>query len=141
MADDNTLARRTWDTAKAEQDYALRLAAEREEAKTKKLGKGKLPPATGSQNSVQARTEAVIKTEELRGKRELVAPITGYGNQGRSAGFYCEVCDLTYKDSFSYLDHINSSQRTCPCRESVLMGRLSQVGDFGEGGEGDGRAG
>ena len=69
------------------------------------------PPASTDGSSVQARTEAIIKVEELRGKRELVTALVGRGNKGKSAGFYCEVCDLTYKDSFSYLDHINSSQR------------------------------
>lgn len=74
---------------------------------------GKLPPpASTDMGSVQARTEAVIKVEELHGKRELVAPLMGYGNKGKSAGFYCDACDLTFKDSLSYLDHLNSSQRT-----------------------------
>jgi U4/U6.U5 tri-snRNP component SNU23 len=112
-------SRRTWDREEAEKKYAERIArekAEQKEAKNKKAGMGKLPPpAATDSNTVQARTEAVIKAEELRGKRELVAPLTGFGNKGKSAGFYCEVCDLTYKDSFSYLDHINSSQRTIPC--------------------------
>lgn len=111
-------ARRTWDPQEAERKYAERIEREKEEAKEakkKKAAGGKLaPPSSGSANSVQARTEAVIKTEELRGKRELVAPTMAIGNKGRSAGFYCEVCDLTYKDSFSYLDHINSSSRICP---------------------------
>jgi U4/U6.U5 tri-snRNP component SNU23 len=110
--------RRTWDREEAEKKYAERIArekAEAKEAKDKKAGIGKLAaPKAGPTDSVQARTEAVIKVEELRGKRELVAPTVGLGNKGRSAGFYCEACDLTFKDSFSYLDHINSSQRTPP---------------------------
>jgi U4/U6.U5 tri-snRNP component SNU23 len=108
-------SRRTWDREEAERKHAQRLAREKEEAKeakNKKAGMGKLlPPASTEMNSVQARTEAVIKIDELHGKRELVAPLMGYGNKGKSAGFYCEACDLTFKDSFSYLDHINSSQR------------------------------
>ena len=118
MDDDNSVIapRKVWDVEEAERKYAERLEREKEEAKEakkKKAAGGKLaPPPSGNANSVQARTEAVIKTEELRGKRELVAPTQGIGNKGRSAGFYCEVCDVTYKDSFSYLDHINSSSRT-----------------------------
>lgn len=112
-------SRRTWDREEAERKYAERIArekAEEKEAKNKKAGMGKLPPPAATDlNSVQARTESVIKAEELRGKRELVAALTGRGIKGKSAGFYCEVCDLTYKDSFSYLDHINSSQRIFPC--------------------------
>jgi U4/U6.U5 tri-snRNP component SNU23 len=109
-------SRRTWDREEAERKHAERLAREKEEskeAKNKKAGMGKLPPpASTDMSSVQARTEAVIRVEELHGKRELVAPLMGYGNKGKSAGFYCEACDLTFKDSFSYLDHLNSSQRT-----------------------------
>jgi uncharacterized C2H2 Zn-finger protein len=26
----------------------------------------------------------------------------------------CDVCDLTFKDSMSYLDHVNSRFRTSP---------------------------
>ena len=117
--DDNAVtsgsARRTWDREEAEKKYAERIArekAEAKEAKNKKAGMGKLvAPKAGGTDSIQARTEAVIKVEELRGKRELVAPTMGLGNKGKSAGFYCETCDLTFKDSFSYLDHINSSSR------------------------------
>ena len=105
--------RRTWDVQEAERKYAERMAREKEEAKEaklKKAGMSKLgPPKSGPQNSVQARTEAVIKVDELKGKRELVAGNIGRGNKGKSAGFYCETCDLTFKDSLSYLDHINSS--------------------------------
>ena len=77
----------------------------------KKLAMGKLAPPSSASNSVQARTESVIKAEEIRGKRELVAPNMAMGIKGKSAGFYCETCDLTYKDSLSYLDHLNSSER------------------------------
>src|SRR5436190_22928131 len=108
-------SRRTWDRHEAEIKYEERLAREKAEAKnakSKKAGMGKLPPpASTDSHSIQARTEAVIKVEELRGKRELVTPLSGLGNKGKTAGFYCEICDLTYKDSFSYLDHLNSAQR------------------------------
>jgi U4/U6.U5 tri-snRNP component SNU23 len=109
----STAMRRTWDTEEASRKYAERLAREKEETKEAKSKKslGKLPPpAATSSNSVQARTEAILKRDELHGKRELVAPTMSLGNKGRSAGFYCEACDLTFKDSNSYLDHLNSQQ-------------------------------
>jgi U4/U6.U5 tri-snRNP component SNU23 len=110
--------RKTWDRDDAEKKYQERIAREKEdakEAKNKKAGLGKLPPpAATSSDSVQARTETVFKVEELKGKRELVAGVLLRGNKGKSAGFYCETCDLTFKDSLSYLDHINSSQRMLP---------------------------
>jgi hypothetical protein len=105
----------------------------------KKAGKLAPPPAATDMNSVQARTEAVIKIEDLRGKRELVAPGMAIGNKGKSAGFYCQACDLTFKDSLSYLDHLNSANRKSPSLYFWVeadLGRLSKVGDFGEGGTG-----
>lgn len=128
--------RRIWDREEAERKHAERLAREKEEAKEAKLKKagmlGKLgPPKAGSQDSVQARTEAVIKIEELKGKRELVAGNLGRGNKGKSAGFYCETCDLTFKDSLSYLDHINSSShyRKLGISGKVERATLEQVRD------------
>ena len=120
--------RRTWDHEEAERKYAERLAREKAEAKELKLKKahgGKLPPpASTSTNTVQARTEAIIKREELHGKRELVAPLLSRGNKGKSAGFYCETCDLTFKDSLSYLDHLNSSQHY---RKLGISGRVERA--------------
>jgi U4/U6.U5 tri-snRNP component SNU23 len=114
-SDMSTSGRRTWDKEQAARNYEERLAREKEEAKetkNKKAGMGKLPPpAAVDSNSVQARTEALIKREELHGKRELVAPTMGIGNKGRSAGFYCQFCDLTFKDSKSWIDHNNSNSR------------------------------
>jgi U4/U6.U5 tri-snRNP component SNU23 len=130
--------RRTWDKQEAERKYAERMAREKEEAKEAKLKKarigpgGKLaPPKLGSSDSVQARTESVIKIEELKGKRELVAGNLGRGNKGKSAGFYCEACDLTFKDSLSYLDHINSSghYRRLGISGKVERATLEQVRD------------
>ena len=133
------VSRRTWDREEAERKYEERLAREKseaKEAKNKKAGMGKIPPpAATDSNSVQARTEAVIKVEELRGKRELVTPLYGLGNKGKTAGFYCEACDLTYKDSISYLDHLNSAQRKFPPLECIilLMSRSQKGGNHREG--------
>src|SRR5277367_636596 len=122
-------ARRTWDREEAERNYTERLArekAEAKEAKSKKaLGSGKLPPpASTDLTTVQARTEAIIKSEELHCKRELVAPLLSRSNKGKSAGFYCETCDLTFKDSISYLDHLNSSQHY---RKLGISGRVERA--------------
>src|SRR5271170_2374142 len=108
-------ARRTWDREEAEKHYKERLAREKPEAKETKSKKalttGKLPPTASTDLTiVQARTEAIIKSEDLHGKREIVAPLLSHSNKGKGAGFYCETCDLTFKDSLSYLDHLNLSQ-------------------------------
>lgn len=31
----------------------------------------------------------------------------------KEPGFYCELCDKTYKDSLSFLDHCNTLRRKC----------------------------
>ena len=140
MAQTSGDGRRTWDREDAESKHKERLESEKAKAKSKKAGKagmGKLPPPASTDNSsIQARTEAVIKVEELHGKRELVAPLLGFGNKGKSAGFYCETCDLTYKDSLSYLDHINSSERMSLWQSGVNC-RLSKIGNFRQSRKGD----
>jgi U4/U6.U5 tri-snRNP component SNU23 len=110
------VARRTWDVHEAERKYKERMDREKEdskEVKSKKAGfSAKMPPpAFTDANSVQARPDGLINVEEWHGKRELAAPVLGRSRKGKSAGFYCEACDLTFKDQLSFLDHMNSSQR------------------------------
>ena len=33
--------------------------------------------------------------------------------KGRGAGFYCEACDLTFKDNLQWIEHQNSMQHLC----------------------------
>jgi U4/U6.U5 tri-snRNP component SNU23 len=44
------------------------------------------------------------------GKSTLVPAGAGVGKRGKGAGFYCEACDLTYKDNVQYIEHLNSKQ-------------------------------
>ena len=53
-----------------------------------------------------------------------MAPLLSRGNKGKSAGFYCETCDLTFKDSLNYLDHLNSSQHY---RRLRISGRVERA--------------
>lgn len=43
-------------------------------------------------------------------KTTLVPGTAAPGKRGKGIGFYCEACNLTYKDSIQYLDHLNSKQ-------------------------------
>lgn len=43
-------------------------------------------------------------------KITLVSGTAAPGKRGKGIGFYCEACNLTYKDSIQYLDHLNSKQ-------------------------------
>lgn len=128
--DDGTqVVRRTWDVEEAERKYQERLAREKEDSKDLKLKKAgfssKLPPpAFTDANSVQARPDGLINIEEYRGKRELAAPVLSRSRKGKSAGFYCQVCDLTFKDNLSYFDHMNSQQHH---RKLGLTGKVERA--------------
>lgn len=43
-------------------------------------------------------------------KVTIVSGTSAVGKRGKGVGFYCEACNLTYKDSIQWLDHINSKQ-------------------------------
>lgn len=43
--------------------------------------------------------------------RQFIVPgSASTGKRGKGAGLYCETCNLTFKDSIQYLDHINSKE-------------------------------
>ncbi|ORX72216.1 hypothetical protein DL89DRAFT_265834 [Linderina pennispora] len=80
--------RRTWD----DEVYAQKAPA----------GHPKQPKE--ERDLLQARTTQINLTEMV-GKTQIVqASTSGASSQ---PGFYCKVCDVTVKDSLSYLDHIN----------------------------------
>lgn len=43
-------------------------------------------------------------------KVTLVPGTAAPGKRGKGIGFYCAACNLTYRDSIQYLDHLNSKQ-------------------------------
>ncbi|VVT53089.1 uncharacterized protein SAPINGB_P003398 [Magnusiomyces paraingens] len=43
-------------------------------------------------------------------KVTLVSGTSAVGKRGKGVGFYCEACNLTFKDSIQWIDHINSKQ-------------------------------
>ncbi|KAI7831898.1 hypothetical protein BX661DRAFT_169756 [Kickxella alabastrina] len=47
----------------------------------------------------------------------------GVGNGGWAAGFYCKVCDVTVKDSLTYLDHINGKNHQRMLNRSMSVAR------------------
>jgi U4/U6.U5 tri-snRNP component SNU23 len=90
-----------------------REAAEKEERKArweaKMAGKKYFKPMDGSETLTTAR-DATIDFSKLVGTSTLVAAGAGVGKRGRGAGFYCEACDLTFKDNLQYVEHTNSMQ-------------------------------
>jgi U4/U6.U5 tri-snRNP component SNU23 len=65
------------------------------------------------------------------GKSTLVPAGSAVGKRGRGAGFYCEACDLTYKDNVQYIEHLNSKQHLINTGQSgeVVRATLQDVKD------------
>lgn len=115
--------RRTWDR----DEYAAK-AADRE-AKSKEEGKARqqaalagkkyhrralTPPDTRDTEARKAR----LNVAEQVGKVQMVIAGAGQGKRGKSAGFYCDACDLTFKDNLQFVEHLNSKQHLVNTGES-----------------------
>ena len=121
----DTAFRRTWD-----RDAYAAQADEREQ-QTKEEGRARYEAALQGKKYVRrASTPPDARSTEARrarlnvadqvGKTQLVPAGAGQGKRGRGAGFYCEACDLTYKDNLQFVEHLNS------------RGHLSATGESGE---------
>jgi U4/U6.U5 tri-snRNP component SNU23 len=105
--------RKTWDLDEYATKAKDREAKEKEEAKAryeaKLAGKKYHKPLTGDEAYTTARRKVIDLTAQV-GKTQLVPAGAGVGKRGRSAGFYCEPCDLTFKDNKQYIEHLNTMQ-------------------------------
>ena len=72
----------------------------------------------------EART-ARVDVASLVGKTMLVPAGSGVGKRGKSAGFYCEACDLTFRDSPSWIEHLNSKQHLSNTGQSMEVRRAT----------------
>lgn len=92
---------------------AERESAEKEERKArweaKMAGKKYYKPTDGSETLTTARN-ATQDFSRMVGQSTLVPAGAGVGKRGRGAGFYCEACDLTFKDNLQWIEHTNSMQ-------------------------------
>ncbi|KAJ2832067.1 U4/U6.U5 snRNP associated protein [Coemansia furcata] len=119
--------RRSWDSdtyAKKARDREQqnRLADEDEERRRKGLkprSRGARP--TEERELLQARRQAV-DLEGMVGKVQIVQASTAASGQ---PGFYCKVCDVTVKDSLSYLDHINGKNHQRVLNRSMRVANES----------------
>lgn len=109
----DTYFRKTWDL----DEYAARAkdreAKEKEESKAryeaKLAGKKYHKPLSGNETYTSARRNVLDLAGQV-GKTQLVPAGAGVGKRGRGAGFYCEACDLTFKDNLQFVEHLNSPQ-------------------------------
>ena len=114
-ASSDTSFRRTWDRA----EYSER--ANEREKKIKDEGRARYEASLQGKKYVRrASTPPDAKESEARkarldvasqvGKTMLVPATAAIGKRGKGAGFYCDACDLTYKDNLQYIEHLNSRQ-------------------------------
>jgi len=123
-ATSDTSFRKTWDRAEYAEKAAIREAGEKEESKARyeaKLeGRKYNPRSTPSDaKETSSRASRLDVTHNL-GKTTLIPAGAATGKRGRGAGQYCPDCDLTFKDSLQWVDHLNSRQH------------LDNVGESGE---------
>lgn len=99
------------DKAKEEEQRARAFAKENEE----RISKGQKPLSRSAfeqrkgpkpTQKLQQRDDP-LELDKNTNKTVVVAQ----GTRQNQPGFYCEACSRTYKDSASYLDHINSRAR------------------------------
>lgn len=119
----DTAFRKTWDR----EEYAAR--AEQRDQKTKEEGKARYEAALEGKKYIRrASTPEDARDTEARkarlnvadqvGKTMLVPAGAGQGKRGKGAGFYCDACDLTFKDNLQFVEHLNSKQHLVATGES-----------------------
>ncbi|SPN98410.1 related to C2H2 finger domain protein [Cephalotrichum gorgonifer] len=123
-ASTDTEFRRDFDPAAAADRAAEKEAADRAEAKARYearlAGKKYVRQPTGAEALISARRAALDVSDRV-GKVQLVPAGAGQGKRGRGAGFYCEACDLTFKDNRQFVDHLNTMQHL------IATGHTGQV--------------
>ena len=97
--------------ARDEEKKAREFAKENEE----RISKGLKPLSRAAYESKKG-PKPTEKLQQREGPLELDknvnrTVVVGQGTKQSQPGFYCEVCHRTFKDSASYLDHINSRAR------------------------------
>ncbi|UNI21877.1 U4/U6.U5 snRNP associated protein [Purpureocillium takamizusanense] len=120
--------RKTWDLDEYAAKAKEREAREKEEAKAryeaKLAGKKYHKPLTGDETYTTARRNVIDLTAQV-GKTQLVPAGAGVGKRWRSAGFYCEACDLTFKDNLQFVEHLNTMQHLLNTGQTAEVKRAS----------------
>lgn len=94
MSEKNSFGRRTWD----KEEYAKKAQQRYEQQQNRSI------EVVEGHNPISR--DALNFNTDLN-KRQVIASNV-VSTRGKSFGFYCEVCDLTFKDNLKYVDHLNS---------------------------------
>ncbi|AOA61460.1 U4/U6.U5 snRNP component [Komagataella phaffii CBS 7435] len=97
----NQYGRRSWN----KEEYA-KAALDRK----RKLKEAKLNPPKDRDidDYIKERKEILLKADTLNRISLISADQATVSKRGKNAGFYCEYCNLTYKDNLQFIDHLNS---------------------------------
>ena len=112
------------------EEYAAKAAARAAEHKEQqgkavlsgKHGRRAVTPPTDAHTTARS---ARLNLEENLNKTTLVPAGAGVGKRGKGAGFYCDTCDLTFKDSLQWVDHLNSKQHLYATGQTEEVRRAS----------------
>jgi U4/U6.U5 tri-snRNP component SNU23 len=127
--------RRKWDRSEYEAKAKKEKEEHREEAKARYEAKleGKKWHKPVDLSSLDGTTSrgSRLDVASMVGKSTLIPAGSAVGKRGRGAGFYCEACDLTYKDNVQYIEHLNSKQHLVNTGQSgeVKRATLQDVKD------------
>ncbi|KAF7928388.1 hypothetical protein BELL_0331g00120 [Botrytis elliptica] len=95
--------------AKAREQEAKEKEEGRLRYEAKLAGKKYYAPLTGDETLTSARANRLDVSANV-GKTILMPAGAATGKRGKGAGFYCQACDLTFKDSLQWVEHENSMQ-------------------------------
>ena len=121
--------RKTWNReeyaakAKAEEDARKEEGKARYEAKLE--GKKWHKHVDMSELNATSARGSRLDVASMVGKTTMVPASAGQGKKGKGAGFYCEACDLTYKDNIQYIEHLNSKQHLINTGQSNQVKRAT----------------
>lgn len=129
-ASSDTSFRRTWDR----EEYAAK-AAEREQTR-KEEGKARHEAAVAGRKYIRRPStppdardtearQARLNVADQVGRTQLVPAGATQGKRGKGAGFYCDACDLTFKDNLQFVEHLNSKQHLVNTGESGEVQRAT----------------
>lgn len=126
--------RQTWDRAKYEERARLRasgqlpddddedkkkpIVSSREEFKA--ADEGAAGPAGSARAFLKAREKRVTLDTNVG-----TVKVVKSDDLSKNGGYFCEVCEVTLKDSVAYLDHINGKRRAliyCGCWACCVLG-------------------
>lgn len=121
--------RKTWDRSEYEAKAKKELDERREEGRARyeaKLeGKKWHKPVDFSTLDATSSRAGRVDVASMVGKSTLIPAGSAVGKRGRGAGFYCEACDLTYKDNVQYIEHLNSKQHLINTGQSGEVARAT----------------